>query len=76
MGMTPFIMGAVAAIIGGIGNMRGIVVAALALSGLQQAVSWYWGGQWRDPAALLMLLGFLLVKPEGFFGKKSEKAFV
>jgi branched-chain amino acid transport system permease protein len=76
MGMNALMMAVIAVIIGGIENIPGIALGALLLAMAQQYGAWFFGAQWQDAIAFVILLIFLLFKPEGFFGKKSEKAFV
>ena len=76
MGFTPLILGVVAVIIGGVNSIRGIVFGALLLSVAQHLGSWYIGSQWQDAIAFVILVSFLLFKPEGFFGKKVKSAIV
>jgi branched-chain amino acid transport system permease protein len=76
MGMQPLMLAIVTILIGGTRNVWGIAAAALALAAAQQCAAWWIGSQWQDMTAFVALTIFLLFKPEGFFGKKSEKAFV
>lgn len=76
MGMNILMMAVVAVIIGGVNNVSGIVIGGLLLSVAQQCGVWFLGAQWQDAIAFVILVIFLLFKPEGFFGKQSEKAFV
>ena len=38
--------------------------------------AWFIGSQWQDAIAFVILVLFLLFKPEGFFGKKIKSATV
>lgn len=76
MGMTPLMMGVVAVIIGGVSSIPGIALGALLLALAQQFGAWYIGSQWQDAIAFVILVLFLLFKPEGFFGKKIKSATV
>jgi branched-chain amino acid transport system permease protein len=76
MGMTPLMMGVVAVIIGGMNSITGIAFGALLLSTAQHLGAWYIGSQWQDAIAFVILILFLLFKPEGFFGKKVKSATV
>ena len=58
-------------IMGGVGNLRGAIVAALLLGLAESAIA-----TWVDPgltlaAAYLLFVLVLLVKPEGLFGTKK-----
>ena len=76
MGMRPLLMGIIAMIIGGISSIPGITLGVLLLGMSQQFGAWYLGSQWQDAIAFIILVIFLLFKPEGFFGKKPQTATV
>ena len=76
MGMNALMMGVVATIIGGVNNISGIVLGALLLSTAQNLGVWYIGSQWQDAIAFVILVLFLLFKPEGFFGNKFRSSTV
>ncbi len=76
MGMNALMMGVVAVIIGGIGSIPGIAFGALLLAMTQQFGVWKFSSQWQDAIAFVILLAFLLLKPEGFMGKRVGKATV
>lgn len=76
MGMNALLMGVVAMIVGGVGNIRGIVLGSMLLAFAQNLGVWYISSQWQDSIAFGILLIFLLFKPEGFYGKKLKKAEV
>jgi len=76
MGMNALMMGVVVVIIGGAGSIPGIAIGALLLGMAQHlGVGWI-GAQWQDAIAFVILLAFLLVRPEGVMGKKLRKATV
>ncbi|MHA2283585.1 MAG: branched-chain amino acid ABC transporter permease [Promethearchaeota archaeon] len=76
MGMHALLMGVVAMIIGGINSIPGIALGALLLAMAQHSGAWYIGSQWQDAIAFIILIVFLLFKPEGFLGKKVKAATV
>jgi branched-subunit amino acid ABC-type transport system permease component len=76
MGMNMLLMGVVAMIIGGVGSIRGIVLGSLLLATAQNMAVWYISSQWMDATAFIILLIFLLFRPQGFMGKKVRKAEV
>ena len=47
-GMNLIISGAVAAILGGLGSISGLLFSAMVIATLQQATVYYLGAQWRD----------------------------
>lgn len=76
MGMSALMMGVVAVIIAGVNNIGGIALGALLLATSQQLGAWFIGSEWQDAIAFVILVLFLLFKPEGFFGKKVRNATV
>ena len=73
MGMNALMMGVVAVIIGGVGSIPGIALGALLLGMAQHLGVWKIGSQWQDAIAFVVLLIFLLFRPQGFLGKKVKK---
>jgi len=76
MGMNALMMGVVAVMIGGVSSIPGIALGALLLATAQHLGAWFIGSQWQDAIAFVILVLFLLFKPEGFFGKKIKSATV
>lgn len=76
MGMNMLLMGVVAMIIGGVGSIWGIVLGSLLLAAAQNLAVWYISSQWMDATAFIILLVFLLFRPQGFMGKKIKKATI
>ncbi len=73
MGMNPLMLAVVAVIVGGEGKTYGLICASLLLAGAQQAVVWQFGAQWQDPMAFVVLLGFLLLRPQGVFSESAQR---
>ena len=69
----PLMVGVVAVIIGGVGSISGIALGALVLGMAQQFGVWKIGSQWQDAIAFVVLLIFLVSRPQGFLGKKVKK---
>jgi branched-chain amino acid transport system permease protein len=74
MGMNALLMGVVAVIIGGVGSILGVALAALFLGIAQHLGAWYISSQWQEAIAFAILLIFLLFRPQGFLGKKVKTA--
>jgi branched-chain amino acid transport system permease protein len=72
MGISAF----TAAVLGGIGNIRGALVGSFALGLLQQYASAVLPYNWRDVVAFVVLVLVLLVKPTGLLGEALQKARV
>ena len=76
MGMNALLMGVVAVIIGGVGNLPGVVLGTLLLALAQHIGLWYLSSQWQDAIAFVILLLFLIFRPQGFLGKKVKKTTI
>lgn len=76
MGMNALMMGVVAVIVGGFNSISGIALGALLLAIAQHLGAWYIGSQWQSAIAFIILILFLLFKPEGFLGKKVRSSTV
>ena len=65
-----------AAVLGGLDSPVGAVVAGLAIGVALNLLGTYWdfvGGQLRLPAALALILGVLLLRPQGLFGRAAVR---
>ncbi len=65
-----------AAVLGGIGNVRGALVGSFVLGVFQQYTAAVLGYSWRDVVTFVVLVLVLLVKPTGLFGEALQKARV
>ncbi|MBX7099678.1 MAG: branched-chain amino acid ABC transporter permease [Myxococcaceae bacterium] len=64
----------VAAVIGGIGNVQGAVLGAVALALCEELVVGYASSSWRDAVAFGFLIVVLLLRPQGLLGRvQAEK---
>jgi branched-chain amino acid transport system permease protein len=68
-GMIMFLNGAVAVIIGGKGIFEAGVFGALIVGVLHTLAVWEFSARWEESAAFLLLVIFLLLRPEGIFGR-------
>jgi branched-chain amino acid transport system permease protein len=59
-----------------VNSIPGIALGALLLALAQNFGVWKISSQWQDAIAFVLLLLFLLIRPEGFLGKKVKKAVV
>lgn len=76
MGMNALMMGVVAVIVGGVGSIPGAALGGFLLAFAQNFGVWKISSQWQDAIAFIVLLIFLLYRPNGFFGKKIRKVEV
>jgi branched-chain amino acid transport system permease protein len=63
-----------AAVMGGIGNLRGALIGGFALGVMQNWGSAVFGTQWQDVVAFVLLVLLLLVRPTGILGESLGKA--
>ncbi len=63
-----------AAVMGGIGNLRGALVGGLLLGVMENWGSAVFGSQWKDVVAFVLLVLILLVRPSGLLGESLGKA--
>ncbi|MDI6867968.1 MAG: branched-chain amino acid ABC transporter permease [Coprothermobacterota bacterium] len=63
----------IAAVLGGIGNIRGAMLGGLFLGGIEVFVTAYAASSYRDFIAFAILLLFLIFKPTGILGKPQIK---
>jgi branched-chain amino acid transport system permease protein len=63
-----------AAVMGGIGNLRGALVGGLVLGVAENWGSAVFGTQWKDVVAFVLLVLILLVRPTGILGESLGKA--
>ena len=62
-----------AAILGGIGNIRGAFYGGIALGLLEQFASAILGSQWKAVTVFVVLVLVLLVRPSGIFGEAVQQ---
>ena len=65
-----------AAVLGGIGNLRGALLGGLLLGLVENYGSAVFGGQWKDVIAFVVLLVVLMFRPTGLLGESLGKARV
>jgi branched-chain amino acid transport system permease protein len=63
-----------AAVMGGIGNLRGALLGGLVLGVAENWGSAVFGTQWKDVVAFVLLVVILLVRPTGILGESLGKA--
>jgi branched-chain amino acid transport system permease protein len=69
MGYLLGIKAFTAAVIGGIGNLRGAMIGGLLLGVLESLAGGFISTQFQDTFVFLVLIGVLLVRPQGLFGQ-------
>jgi branched-chain amino acid transport system permease protein len=61
-----------AAILGGLGNFYGVVVAGFLLGLLESFATGFISSSYKDAIALVVLLAVLFLRPSGIFGHQSR----
>jgi branched-chain amino acid transport system permease protein len=74
MGIMPGLKAFIAAVLGGIGNVPGAMVGGLTIGVVEAFVGGSRFSNFRDAIAFVILIGILLFRPSGLFGKyQAEK---
>jgi branched-chain amino acid transport system permease protein len=68
VGWTTLLKAFVVMVLGGLGNIKGTVIAAFALSIAEIFISYFVGGIWAMPIFIGLLVVLLVFKPKGLFG--------
>lgn len=76
MGLPILMMGVVSVIIGGTRGIAGILGGGLLLGLARHFGIWQIGAEWQDAISLLILVMFLLIRPEGLVGRGARKRIV
>jgi branched-chain amino acid transport system permease protein len=70
MGFTPGVKAFAAAVLGGIGNVRGAMLGGLILGVAEVLIAAWLGSQWTDVISFVVLVLILLVRPTGILGER------
>lgn len=77
--ITPFVgirqglIGMVAMVIGGLGNLRGAMIGGLAIGLIETMNDAYFTASYRDLVIFLIFFVFLVFRPEGLFSVRQER---
>jgi len=72
IGMSIFLNAAVGVIIGGVATFEAPVLGSLLLSSVQSLVIWRASARWQDTITFIILILFLLFKPQGILGLRTR----
>lgn len=75
--LTGFLLGIkafTAAVLGGIGNLRGALVGGFSLGLFEMYGASLFGSQWRDVVAFSVLILVLMFRPTGILGESLQRA--
>ncbi|MBI5284766.1 MAG: branched-chain amino acid ABC transporter permease [Chloroflexi bacterium] len=73
MGFIPGIKAFTAAVLGGIGSVPGAMVGGYFLGVSESLTTKFIGAQYKDVVAFVLLVGVLIFRPWGIFGKREDK---
>jgi branched-chain amino acid transport system permease protein len=74
IGVLPGIKAFTAAVLGGIGNLRGALLGGLTIGLLEFYGSSLFGSQWEDVVVFVVLVVVLLFRPSGILGEELARA--
>ena len=74
IGQLPGIKAFTAAVLGGIGNLRGALLGGLAIGLLEFYGASIFGTQWQGPTVFIVLVVVLLFRPTGILGESLSRA--
>jgi branched-chain amino acid transport system permease protein len=76
MGFTPGVKAFAAAVLGGIGNIRGAMIGGLVLGEAEVLVAnlRFVGAQWTDVISFVVLVMILMFRPTGILGERLGRA--
>ncbi|HET9691587.1 MAG TPA: branched-chain amino acid ABC transporter permease [Acidimicrobiales bacterium] len=74
IGFLPGIKAFTAAVLGGIGNIRGALLGGIIIGLLELYGASLFGSQWRDTTVFVVLVAVLLFRPTGLLGESLSRA--
>ncbi len=73
MGEAMMLKGFAVIILGGLGDVRGALVAGLAVGLLESLTAGYYASTWKDAVGFILLVLTLWVRPSGLFGRAAVR---
>ncbi len=67
-GFNPMIQALIVTIFGGLGSIRGALVAGFVLGIFESFVEVYYGVAWAQPGVFVLIILMLILRPNGLFG--------
>lgn len=72
-GFTPMIIALMVTIFGGLGSVKGTIVASYVIGIFEASVQVYVGPSWALPGLFLFIIAALIVRPEGLYGVREAQ---
>jgi branched-subunit amino acid ABC-type transport system permease component len=76
MGFNALLLGVVAALVGGLRSVVGSFAGAILIGSVQQLAGWFIPGEWQNLIVFLVMILFLVFRPQGLFGQPFRQASV
>lgn len=73
MGFKAVLKGITASIVGGIGNIPAALIGGFLLGIVENLGIWYLPSGYKDAIAFVLLIVFLIFRPQGIFGSKTRE---
>jgi branched-chain amino acid transport system permease protein len=74
LGFRVLVMSMAAMVLGGVGSLPGVVLGSMIIGLAQNLVAIQVDTKWQDTGVFLLLLAFLLFRPQGLLGAKFRSA--
>jgi branched-chain amino acid transport system permease protein len=72
-GLQFVLIAYIAVVLGGLGDMAGALIAAVAVAAVEVIGSYVVGTAWKEVLYLLLFLAILVVRPAGLFGQRGAE---
>lgn len=72
IGMAAVLVAAVAVIVGGIGTFEGPIIGGVLVGLLQSVAVWQASARWQEMVTFIVLILFLVFRPQGILGQKKR----
>ncbi len=76
IGFEALLMGVVAMIIGGVGSVSGALLGGLFVGLVRNLGVWKLPTEWQDAIVFVVLIAFLLLRPQGFLGRRLRSSSI
>lgn len=76
IGFEALLMGVVAMIIGGVGSVSGALLGGLFVGLVRNLGVWKLPTEWQDAIVFVVLIAFLLFRPQGFLGRRLRNSAI